>query len=251
MIAPIFLGAAIEWTPSACYAAFQSFLLVLTGLQLVAGYSDGFFKNEPHTGKIPSPQNKRVFEIDVGAALLHWGAGMIAGLLAGGAQLMCRVNLAPMLLCTYYHYAAGAMASVKTNCVIVILMVYFGFGQVSTIQSVEWTSAACFLAFQASLMLLVCLVFLFGPDAMYKSMPHVKEVTGGSSQGELFQACIHLAMGVNVLGAVMAGGAQYMCVLQLPALIAFTYIHYAFESKKDIAVNSTFIVILAYLGLMC
>merc|ERR1719324_342058 len=229
MIAPIFMGAAIEWTPAACCVAFQSFLLVLTGLQLVTGHSDSFFKNEPHTGKIPSPENKRVFEVNVGGCLLHWGAGMIAGLLAGGAQVVEIANLAPMLICTYYHYAAGAMASVKTNCVIIVLMVFFGFGfgQKSTLEvafwsmpSFEWTSAACFLAFQASLCLLCALVFLLKADAFYTSHPHMKKVTGGSRQGELFQVGCLSAMGCAIVGAVMAGGAQDMCILQLPGLLA-------------------------------
>jgi len=253
MIAPIFMGAAIQWTPAACYVAFQSFLFVLTGLQLVTGHSDSFFKNEPHTAKIPSPENKRVFEIGVGGCLLHWGAGMIAGLLAGGAQVMCRVNLAPMLICTYYHYAAGAMASVKANCVIFALMVCFGFGfgQESTLEepSFEWTSASCFLAFQASLCLLCCLVFLLRPDAFYTSKPHIKEMTGGSRQGELFQVCVLSAMGCNLVGTVMAGGAQDMCILQLPGLLACTYGHYAMGAKQDVAVNASFMVILACLGL--
>jgi len=252
MIAPIFLGAAVEWTPAACYVAFQSFLLVLTGLQLVAGYSDNFFKNEPHTGKIPSPQYKRAFEVGVGGALLHWGAGMIAGLLAGGAQIVCRVHLAPMLICTYYHYASGAMASVKANCVIIAVMAYFGFGQASTLEgvlAVEWTSAACFLVFQASLCLLCALVFLLKPDAFYTSKPHLKEMIGGSRLGELFEVGVLSAMGVGIAGAVMAGGAQNMCILQLPGLLACTYSHYVCGAKEDVRVNSIFIVILACLGL--
>jgi hypothetical protein len=258
MIAPIFMGAAIQWTPAACCVAFQSFLLLMTGLQLVSGHSDSFFKNEPHTGKIPSPETKRAFEIGVGGALLHWGAGFIACLLAGGAQVACRVNLAPMLICTYYHYAAGAMANVKANCVIIALMVFFGFGygQESTLEvavwrmlSFEWTSASCFLVFQASLCLLCGLVFLLRPEAFYTSKPHIKELIGGSRQGELFEVGVLSAMGCTLLGAVMAGGAQDMCILQLPGLLACTYSHHVMGAKQDVAVNATFIVILAYLGL--
>merc|ERR1719335_1348932 len=250
MIAPIFLGAAVAWTPAACFVAFQTFLVVLSALQLITGQSDSFWKNEPHTEKLPSPEYKRAFEIGAGGALLHWAGGMTAALLAGGAQVMCIVNLAGMLLCTYYHYAAGGMANVKTNLVLVILMLYFGFGQALTMQSsTEWTSADRFLAFQATLCVLCSLAFLAKPDAMYDSHPHLKLLLGGGRLGELFEAGILTLMGGGIVGAVMAGGAQDMCILQLPGLFSCTYGHYVMGSKRDVAVNSIFIVILAYFGL--
>lgn len=250
MIAPIFLGAAIQWTAAACFVAFQTSLLALMGLQLIIGQSEGFFKNERHTEKIPGPKHKRGFEIALGGGFLILVAGMAAALIAGGAQVMCRANLPGLLIATYYHYAAGAIANVRLNSVLIIIVLYFGFGQASTLQTIEWTSAACFVAFQASLTLICCLVFIVWPDALYKSSPHLKILLGGCRQGELFEAAVLSMMCGGYVGAVMAGGAQDMCILQLPGLLTCTYVHYLYGSTRDIVVNLIFVVILTYLGLV-
>jgi len=210
--------------------------------------SDGYFKNEPHTEKIPLPQHKRAFEMGLGGVLMHWGAGMTAALLAGGAELMCRVNLVPMLVCTYYHYAAGGMVNVKTNCMLMLPIAYFGFGQALTIQSIEWTPDVCLLVFQASLTLVFALVFLAVPDAVYKSKPHLKELFGTCREGELLNVGILSGLGASMIGAVLAGGAQNMCILQLPGLLACTYSGYMMRSEQDVIVNAIIMTVSAYFG---
>lgn len=247
LITPVF-STSIAWRPAAFFVAFQAFLMAMTGLTLVAGMSDGFFKNEPHTEKIPLPQHKRAFEMGLGGVLMYWGAGMTAALLAGGAELMCRVNLVPMLVCTYYHYAAGAMVNVKTNCMLMLPIAYFGFGQALTIQSIEWTPDVCLLVFQASLTLVFALVFLAVPDAVYKSKPHLKELFGTCREGELLNVGILSGLGASMIGAVLAGGAQNMCILQLPGLLACTYSGYMMKSEQDVIVNAIIMMVSAYFG---
>lgn len=250
LIAPV-LSASIEWRPAAFFVAFQAFLIVITGLTLVAGQSEGFFKNEPHTEKIPLPQYKRAFEISLGGGLLHWGAGMTAALLAGGPEVACRVMLVPFLVCTYYHYAAGGTANVKSNCIMMLLEAYFGFREAVTIKSIEWTPDICLLLFQASLFSVSALVFSAGlGDAVYKSKPFVKDLFGSSRQGELLLAGILSSMGASTLGAVMAGGAQNMCILQLPALLAFTYDKYVLKAEQDVIFNVIMMIASAYFGLV-
>jgi len=239
---------SIEWTPAACFLAFQATLVVLTSLVLISGQTDGFYKAEPHTKKISMG---RMWEIAWGGHLLHWGSGMIGALVAGGAQGMCILMLPGMLACTYYHYASGE-SSGKTSAIVNIVFMmaeaYFGFVPMPTTPSIEWTPAACFLTFQANLCVLVGLMFLLGPpDGYYKSSPHIKELM--SRQGELSLGGLLVGMGCGVMGAVIAGGAQDMCVLQLPGLAVCTYVHYYGKGgMKDAITNIVFMVILAYFG---
>merc|ERR1711985_157112 len=98
--------------PAACYMAFSASLMVLTALTLLSGKTDDFYKFEPHTKKISSRQ----YELGLGANLLGWAAGMIGALVAGGAHVMCTLQLLPILAATYYHYASSGKTNVMVNC---------------------------------------------------------------------------------------------------------------------------------------
>lgn len=73
---------------------------------------------------------------------------------------------------------------------------------------------------------------------------------GGLRQCELLVGGCLLGMGAGLMAAVIAGGAQDMCILQLPPLLICTYCHYTSGSKKDTITNSIFMVILAVLGMV-
>jgi len=240
--------AIVELTPAACYLSFQATLTVLVSLVLISGQTKSFYKMEPHTEKISMG---RSWELAWGGHLLHFGCGMIGALIAGGAQYMCILMLPGVLACTYMHYASGESSgkqSALTNIIFMLADVYFGFVPMPSIPSINWTPAAQFLVFQAILMAVCALMFLNGPpDAYYKGSPQVKAIM--SRQGELGLGGMLLCMGGGLMAAVIAGGAQDMCFLQLPGLAVCTYVHYSGEGgMKDTIMNMIIMVILAYLG---
>jgi hypothetical protein len=234
----------LEVTPAACFLAFQTFLVVATAMQLLFGQTDSLYKYEPHTQKIAS----RSYEKALGANLLGWGAGMAGALIAGGAQSMCSLQLPPMLAATYYHYTSGGKPSTILNCVFMAALAYFGFVPTPTLPSIEWTPAACFLAFQASLILLTASTIILGQtDGFYKFAPQMKEFM--SRLGEIQLGACYLGWGCGVTGALIYGGAQNMCVLELAPLALCTYQHYTCEGGKTNAlVNTVFMAVLAYFG---
>lgn len=255
---------SIEWTPAACFIAFQASLVVLTGCLLTLGLTNGYYKMEPHTKKISSG---RRWELVWGSHLLLWGAGMIGGLIAGGAHVTCILMLPPMLGCTYYHYAAGSMGSAVGNCVFMVPLAYFGFVPWPTVQSIEWTPAAIFLACHSALTFLAALPFLLGTtDGYYESNPHIKKIFYDDyDQGLLevdsntktnYKRYCEIGLGSQLLGsaccvtaAVIAGGAQDMCLLQLPPLIVTSYVHYTGEggAARSTAIF-TWIIMVALAG---
>merc|ERR1712072_721243 len=91
--------------------------------------------------------------------------------------------------------------------------------------SIAWTPASCFLTFQATLACLFALMFLWGPpEEYYKSSPHIKELM--NRQSELSLGGLLLGMACGVMAAVIAGGAQDMCILQLVPVAVCNYVHY-------------------------
>jgi hypothetical protein len=234
----------LEWTPAACFLAFQTLLVVVTAMQLLLGQTDSLYKYEPHTQKIAS----RSYEKALGANLLGWGAGMAGALIAGGAQSMCSLQLPPMLAATYYHYTSGGKPSTIVNCVFMAALAYFGFVPTPTLPSIEWTPAACFLAFQASLILLTASTIILGQtDGFCKFAPWTREFM--SRRGEIQLGACLLGWGCGVTGALIYGGAQNMCVLELAPLALCTYQNYTGEGGKTNAlVNTVFMAALAYFG---
>jgi len=234
----------LEWTPAACLLAFQTFLAVVVALQLLLGQTDGLYKYEPYTQKISS----RSYEKALGANMLGWGAGMTGALIAGGAQVMCILQLPPMLAATYYHYASGGKQFTIVNCVVMAALAYFGLMPSPTLPSIEWTPAAGFLVFQATLIVLTAWAFILGQtDGFYKFAPWMKDVM--SRLGEIQIGACLLGWGCGVIAALMNGGAQNMCVLELAPVALGTYQHYTGEGgKANAIVNMVFVVALAYFG---
>jgi len=237
---------AIEWEPAACFLAFQTSMMVLTALTLLSGKTDDLYKYEPHTKNISS----RSYEICLAGTLLGWGAGMTGALVAGGAQVMCILQLPPMLAATYYHYAGGGKMNMIVNGVFMAAFACLGFVPLPTFQSFEWTPAACFLTFQTTLILLTVLTLFTGKtDDFYKFAPHVKEIM--SRHGELQIGSCLLGWAAGNLGALVVGGAQDMCILELPPLLICTYHHLLSWSTGGMCntiVNSVVMVGFAYFG---
>jgi hypothetical protein len=84
-------------------------------------------------------------------------------------------------------------------------------------------------------------------DGFYKFAPWTKEFM--SLFGEIQLGACLLGWGCGVTGALIYGGAQNMCVLELAPLALCTYQHYTGEGGKTNAlVNTVFMAALAYFG---
>jgi hypothetical protein len=239
----IFDLQSLEWTPSACFLAFQASLMVMTAVSLLLGQTDGIYKYEPHTKEISS----RAYELLLGSLLLGWGLSNVGALIAGGAQVMCILQLMPMLAATYYHYVSDGKSSVVVNTVMMVAAACFGFVPLPEVKSVEWTSAAILMAIYGGLLALTgVLMLLDKADKIYENEPHTKAIM--SRRGELQAGSCLLGWGVGIWAATIAGGAQDVCILYLPGLLAATYCHYSQGGTKNVMVNVVFMMPAMYFG---
>jgi len=242
----IFDLQSLEWTPSACFLAVQASLTVMTAMSFLLGQTDGIYKFEPHTKEISC----RRYELLTGGCLLGWGFGMVGALIAGGAQVMCILQLIPMLAATYYHYVSGGKTNVVVNAVFMAAAAYFGFVPLPDVKSVEWTSAAILMAVYAGLVAITAVLLLLDKaDPIYENEPHTKAVM--SRRGELQVGACMLGWGVGIWAATIAGGAQDMCILYLPGILACTVHHYVGGGTKNVIVNLVFAMPAAYFGFVC
>lgn len=235
---------SLEWTPAACFLAFQASLLVMTAVSFLSGQTDAIYKHEPHTKEISS----RPYEMVLGGCLLGWGLATVGALIAGGAQLMCIIHLIPMLSATYYHYvSAGFGICVGVNAIVMVASAYFGFVPLPETESIAWTPAAILMAIYGGLIVFTGVLLVAGTaDKIYEQEPHTKAIM--SRRGEIQTGSCMLGWGVGVWGATIAGGAHAMCALYLPGMIACTVHHYRYGGIKNVITNVVFMIPAAYLG---
>jgi len=209
----------MAWTPAAMFLTFHSSLLILTALTLHAGVTGAFYKLEPHTKKISS----RYFEIELGTHFWHWALCVLGAVYVGGAQIMCILQLAPMLACTYYHYKADARRSVMMNCAFILALVGCGvMSPAPTVHSMPALTPAFWgLAVMGLLCLMVTCAFLSGKtDFVYKPQPPaVKEAM--NREAELLMGSCLLGSSVAILSSLIMGGAKSMCLFFFPAAVTF------------------------------
>merc|ERR1719359_1614424 len=103
------------------------------------------------------------------------------------------------------------------------------------------------MAVYAGLITITGIPLLLGKaDMIYENEPHTKAVM--SRRGELQLGACFLGWGVGIWAATIAGGAQDMCILYLPGLLACTVPHYIAGATKNVIVNLVFMIPAAYFG---
>merc|ERR1711912_152993 len=153
-------------------------------------------------------------------------------------HVMCVLQLIPMLAATYYHYVSRSKTNVVVNALLIVAAAYFGFSELPDIKCPEWTSA---------LILMTGVIFFVGKaDAIYEKEPHTKAIM--SRRGELQLGACMLGLGVGIFAATVSGGAQDMCILYLPGIIACTVHHYIGGGTKNVVVNVVLMMPAAYFG---
>merc|ERR1712176_1158408 len=120
----------------------------------------------------------RALEIEIGGHLIFWGVSTVAVLMAGGeAQIMCILELVPMLLLILYFLRVNEKVYAIVSSTFVLAFCYFGFLPTPTVPSVAWQAAGIFTAFFSAMCLLAGILFLTGKtEDIYKSEPFKKKV---------------------------------------------------------------------------
>lgn len=181
--------------------------------------------------------------------MLGWSLGLVCALIHGAAQLMCIVQLIPMLTATYYHYLGKGTKSVVINIVVGSILAFFGFVPFPEVEPIVWTPPAICMAVIGSLVALCGIALLANKgDSLYANEPHTKKIM--TRQGELFAGTGLLGWGLGMWVAVVAGGAQDMCILYVIGIQPCSYYHYSQGGTKNAIVNTVFSMIALYFGVM-
>merc|ERR1719331_2675848 len=94
-------------------------------------------------------------EIEMGAHLTFWGVCTMAALMAGGgAQIICMLELAPMLALILYFSKVNEKVYAIVSSAFVLVFCYFGFLPTPMAPSVEWQAAGIFMALSSAITLL-------------------------------------------------------------------------------------------------
>merc|ERR1711959_653000 len=122
-----------------------------------------------------------------------------------------------------------------------VVLAYFGFAPLPEVNTIEWTPAAILMTIYGGLVVVTGMLLAVGrADVIYENEPHTKAVM--SRRGELQGGACLLGWGVGIWAATIAGGAQDMCILYLPGMLAATYCHYSQGGTKNVMVNVVFMM---------
>lgn len=199
---------------------------------------------EPHNQKVF--KNNRVYEIGHGSHVLGWSLALVAGLVAG-TQVTCIFLLPSMFVWACFHYSAGGKTHAVLYFTLTVALAYFGLVPYPTVPSLEWTPAAIWMTFLAPMCVLAALPQLMGgkvSQCQYDARPYLKKRfcddseallsdAGSGEEEKHYRRARELAWGAHLLGmgccmaaAVIAGGAQDLCLLSALPMVTNGYCHW-------------------------
>jgi len=240
----------IEWTAAACVVAFQGCMTVLVGLMLFVpsslGKKDGWYKayyqknaalyerlTEVSADILPA------LEIEIGAHMIIWGICTMAALMAGGgAQIICILELAPMLPLILYFFRINEKVYAVVSSAFVLVFCYFGFLPTPMAPSVEWQAAGIFMALYSAIVLLTGICFLVGKtEDVYKSQPLTKTWCS-SREREILVGITLVGVAVAGVGATITNVASNYCLLATPGPLVTGIGHWISTGDKKNAMTS-------------
>lgn len=237
----------IEWTAAACVVAFQGGMTVLVGLMLFVpsalGKKDGWYKAyyqknaELYESLVGvSTDILPALEIEMGAHLFGWGTCTVAALMAGGgAQLICILEMAPMLALIFYFSRVNEKVYAIVSSAFVCVFLYFGFVPTPMVPAVEWQAAGILTALFAVLLLLTGVCLLVGKtEDLYKSQPLTK-LWCSSRDREILLGTTLVGMTVAHAGAIITNVASNYCLLVAPGFLVIGIGHWISTGDKTTA----------------
>jgi len=116
-------------------------------------------------------------------------------------------------------------------------------------QSMEWTPAACLLAFIAGMLTLSTSMLMFSclRSCFYKMEPHTQKVFKNSQTYEISH-CGHVLLWSLAMVAGLVAGAQVTCIFLLPSMVVWVCFHYSAGGKPHAVLNFALTVAVAYFG---
>jgi hypothetical protein len=116
-------------------------------------------------------------------------------------------------------------------------------------QSMEWTPAACLLAFIAGMLTLSTSMLIFSclRSCFYKVEPHNQKVFKNSRTYEISHGG-HVLLWSLAMVAGLVAGAQVTCILLLPSMVVWVCFHYSAGGKPHAVLNFALTVAVAYFG---
>eukprot|EP00747_Dinoflagellata_sp_TGD_P121476 gnl/TRDRNA2_/TRDRNA2_173434_c0_seq2.p1 gnl/TRDRNA2_/TRDRNA2_173434_c0~~gnl/TRDRNA2_/TRDRNA2_173434_c0_seq2.p1 ORF type:complete len:262 (-),score=34.62 gnl/TRDRNA2_/TRDRNA2_173434_c0_seq2:232-1017(-) len=244
----------IEWTAASYVVTFQAGLTVLVGLILLVpsalGKHDGFYKSyyqkyekyEPLTDE--GEDALRMADMKIGSENLYWGISSLGALIAGGgAQIMCILQLAPMLTVLYYFFKVNEKFCMIISCAFILAFCYLGFLSTPMLPTVVWQPAAVFLMMHSVLVLLAGTVFLTGKTAsIYESQPHTKKFM--NREREILMGTQLLGGALGGVGAVITNGPENYCLVLAPVFMVTGGVHWIGSGDKKNAINNWVVMLL-------
>lgn len=220
----------IEWTTAACIVAVQGCTTLLVGLMLFVpsalGKKDGWYrayyqKNRELYERVAEGSGDilRALEIEIGTHLVAWGVCTLGALMTGGAaQLICILELAPMLALILYFFRVNEKACAIVSLAFSFLFCYFGFFPTPASSSVQWNAAGILAAVHSAVCLLPGLMFIAGKTAeIYKSQPSIEPLM--NREREILMGTTIVGIGVASAAAFITNVASDYCLLAAIGLL--------------------------------
>jgi len=252
----LFQCIEIEWTAAACFVAFHACMTALFGLMMFVpsalGKKDGWYtayyqKNaalyecvaEASADILPA------LEIEIGSHLFMWGTCIMAALMAGAeAQIICILELAPMLTLILYFLRVNEKMYAVVSSAFACLFCYFGFLPTPSAPSVEWQAAGIVTLVHSALCLLPGICFLVGKtEELFKAEPKSKMIFS-SREREILLGTTVVAVGVASMGAAITNVASNYCLLSTPAFVVNGISHWISMGDVKNAIPGWFFALL-------
>merc|ERR1711904_682032 len=168
------------------------------------------------------------------------GGALIAG---GGAQIICILQLAPMLAVLFYFFKVNAKFCMIISCAFISAFCYLGFLPTPTLPSLVWQPAAVFLVFHSALVLLAGIVYLTGKTAsIYESNPHQKKWM--NREREILMGTQLLGGALGGVGAIITNGPGNFCIVVAPVFMVTGGVHWIGSGDKKDAVANWVVMLL-------
>jgi hypothetical protein len=198
-----------------------------------------------------SADSRPALEIEIGAHTIFWGICTIAALMAGGgAQIICILELAPMLALILYFFRVNEKVYAIVCSGFVLVFCYFGFLPTPMAPAVEWQAAGIFMALYSAMVLLTGICFLVGKtEDIYKSQP-LTQTWCSSREREILLGTTLVGIAVASVGATIANVASNYCLLATPGPLVVGIGHWiSTGDKKNAMTNWVFVLLFVCFGL--
>merc|ERR1719399_2523206 len=200
----------------------------------------GFYKAyyEKHAYQLLPEDEKYLpaIEMEAGSHLIMWAwvtfAALIAG--AGDVQIMCILELAPMLLLLFYFFRVNEKVYVIIGSPFLLLLCHFGFASTPTVPSVSWGPASILLTLLLMMIVPLTISFLCGKtEKVYESQPLTKEWMNGKWERELLIGTTLVGLVVGHITAIITNGAQNYVLLCAPCFLVTGGTHWLSIADKE------------------